>query len=257
MNAISKVVKFNNQQLPVFLYQEKPYVAMKPICENIGLQWEAQLRRIKRNHVLSKGMTIMDIPSNGGVQQFVCLPLGLLNGWLMGVDISKVKSEIKDTLMKYQLECYDVLYKHFMPKPPKQIDMSMYVSKDVHNNLALKYHRMFRQYDDMIDTMRAQVEDMQRKCRRYDFKMARSAISIEEAANVLKVPVSKIKKVLEDEYIIQERCTYVEHNKPILKVTERGKSFDLVFIQNEIGKNGVEEVIMINEDGMAYLNGRV
>ena len=142
-------------------------------------------------------------------------------------------------------------------KPKKQIDMSMYVSKDVHNNLALKYHRMFRQYDDMIDTMRAQVEDMQRKCRRYDFKMARSAISIEEAANVLKVPVSKIKKVLEDEYIIQERCTYVEHNKPILKVTERGKSFDLVFIQNEIGKNGVDEVIMINEDGMAYLNGRV
>ena len=133
----------------------------------------------------------------------------------------------------------------------------MYVSKDVHNKLSLKYHRMFRQYDDMIDTMRAQVEDMQRKCRRYDFKMARSAISIEEAANVLKVPVSKIKKVLEDEYIIQERCTYVEHNKPILKVTERGKSFDMVFIQNEIGKNGVEEVIMINEDGMAYLNGRV
>ncbi|WP_420002171.1 phage antirepressor N-terminal domain-containing protein [Acinetobacter sp. LF10] len=257
MNAISKVVKFNNQQLPVFLHQDKPYVAMKPICENIGLQWEAQLRRIKRNHVLSKGMSIMDIPSNGGIQQYVCLPLGLLNGWLMGVDISKVKSEIKDTLMKYQLECYDVLYKHFMPKPPKQIDMSMYVSKDVHNNLALKYHRMFRQYDDMIDTMRAQVEDMQRKCRRYDFKMVRSAISIEEAANVLKVPVSKIKKVLEDEYIIQERCTYVEHNKPILKVTERGKSFDLVFIQNEIGKNGVEEVIMINEDGMAYLNGRV
>ena len=142
-------------------------------------------------------------------------------------------------------------------KPKKQIDMSMYVSKDVHNNLALKYHRMFRQYDDMIDTMRAQVEGMQRKCRRYDFKMARSAISIEEAANVLKVPVSKIKKVLEDEYIIQERCTYVENNKPILKVTERGKSFDMVFIQNEIGKNGVEEVIMINEDGMAYLNGRV
>lgn len=257
MNAISKVVKFNNQQLPVFLYQEKPYVAMKPICENIGLQWEAQLRRIKRNHVLSKGMTIMDIPSNGGVQQFVCLPLGLLNGWLMGVDISKVKSEIKDTLMKYQLECYDVLYKHFMPKPQKQIDMSMYVSKDVHNNLALKYHRMFRQYDDMIDTMRAQVEGMERKCRRYDFKMARSAISIEEAASILKVTVAKIKKVFQDEFIIEERCAYVESSRPILKLTERGKSFDVIFIQNEIVANGVEEVIMINEDGMAYLRGRV
>lgn len=257
MDTKPKIVKFNNQQVPVFFHNEKPYVVMKPICENIGLDWRSQLKRIKRNQVLNQGVVMMTTPSVKGDQDSVALPLGMLNGWLMGVDANKVRPEIKDTLIKYQLECYDVLYKHFMPKPPKQIDMSMYVSKDVHNNLALKYHRMFRQYDDMIDTMRAQVEDMQRKCRRYDFKMARSAISIEEAANVLKVPVSKIKKVLEDEYIIQERCTYVENNKPILKVTERGKSFDMVFIQNEIGKNGVEEVIMINEDGMAYLNGRV
>lgn len=257
MDTKPKIVKFNNQQVPVFFHNEKPYVVMKPICENIGLDWRSQLKRIKRNQVLNQGVVMMTTPSVKGDQDSVALPLGMLNGWLMGVDANKVKPEIKDTLVKYQLECYDVLYQHFMPKPQKQIDMTLYVSKDVHHNLALKYHRMFRQYDDMIDTMRAQVEDMQRKCRRYDFKMARSAISIEEAANVLKVPVSKIKKVLEDEYIIQERCTYVEHNKPILKVTERGKSFDMVFIQNEIGKNGVEEVIMINEDGMAYLNGRV
>ena len=257
MDTKPKIVKFNNQQVPVFFHNEKPYVVMKPICENIGLDWRSQLKRIKRNQVLNQGVVMMTTPSVKGDQDSVALPLGMLNGWLLGVDANKVKPEIKDTLVKYQLECYDVLYKHFMPKPQKQIDMTLYVSKDVHHNLALKYHRMFRQYDDMIDTMRAQVGDMQRKCRRYDFKMARSAISIEEAANVLKVPVSKIKKVLEDEYIIQERCTYVEHNKPILKVTERGKSFDMVFIQNEIGKNGVEEVIMINEDGMAYLNGRV
>lgn len=257
MDTKPKIVKFNNQQVPVFFHNEKPYVVMKPICENIGLDWRSQLKRIKRNQVLNQGVVMMTTPSVKGDQDSVALPLGMLNGWLLGVDANKVKPEIKETLVKYQLECYDVLYKHFMPKPQKQIDMTLYVSKDVHHNLALKYHRMFRQYDDMIDTMRAQVEDMQRKCRRYDFKMARSAISIEEAANVLKVPVSKIKKVLEDEYIIQERCTYVENNKPILKVTERGKSLDLAFIQNEIGKNGVEEVIMINEDGMAYLNGRV
>lgn len=258
MSTKPQIVKFNNQQLSVFFLNEKPYVAMKPICENIGLQWEAQLKRIKRNHVLNSSMSIMDmVAQDGKIREVICLPFGMLNGWLMGVDVNKVKSEIRETLIKYQLECYDVLYKHFMPKPQKVINLSEYVSKEIHNKIALKYHRMFRQYDDMIDTMRAQVEDMERKCRRYDFKMARGAISIEEAANVLKVPISKIKKVLEDEYIIQQRCTYVESNKPILKVTERGKSYDLVFIQNEIVDGGVEEVIMINEDGMAYLNGRV
>lgn len=257
MSTKPKIVKFNNQQVPIFFHNDKPYVAMKPICENIGLNWDGQRQRIKRNHVLNQGAVIITAPSASGDQDYIALPLGMLNGWLMGVDVGKVKSEIKDTLIKYQLECYDVLYKHFMPKPPKQIDMSMYVSKDVHNKLSLKYHRMFRQYDDMIDTMRAQVEGMERKCRRYDFKMARSAISIEEAASILKVTVAKIKKVFQDEFIIEERCAYVESSRPILKLTERGKSFDVIFIQNEIVANGVEEVIMINEDGMAYLRGRV
>ncbi|WP_337726869.1 phage antirepressor N-terminal domain-containing protein [Acinetobacter junii] len=257
MDTKPKIVKFNNQQVPVFFHNEKPYVVMKPICENIGLDWRSQLKRIKRNQVLNQGVVMMTTPSAKGDQDSVALPLGMLNGWLMGVDANKVRLEIKDTLIKYQLECYDVLYKYFMPKPAKQIDMSMYVSKDVHNKLSLKYHRMFREYDDMIDTMRAQVESMERKCRRYDFKMARGAISIEDAASLLKVSVAKIKKVFQDEYIIEERCAYIESSKSILKLTERGKSFDLIFIQNEIGKNGVEDVIMINEDGMAYLRGRV
>lgn len=178
MSAKPKIVKFNNQQVPVFFHNDRPYIAMKPICENIGLNWDGQRQRIKRNHVLNQGAVIITAPSSSGEQDYVALPLGMLNGWLMGVDANKVRPEIKDTLIKYQLECYDVLYKHFMPKPTKQIDMSMYVSKDVHNKLSLKYHRMFRQYDDMIDIMRAQVEAMERKCRRYDFKMLRSAISI-------------------------------------------------------------------------------
>ena len=53
MNAKSKIVKFNNQHIPVYFVGDKPFVAMKTICENIGLQWEAQLKRIKRNHVLN------------------------------------------------------------------------------------------------------------------------------------------------------------------------------------------------------------
>ena len=138
MNAKSKIVKFNNQQIPVYFVGDKPFVAMKPICENIGLDWEAQRQRIKRNHVLSQGAFIIKAPSNGGNQQVVCLPFGMLNGWLMGVDANKVKPEIKDTLIKYQLECYDVLYQHFMPKPRKPVDLSEYVRKDAHEALAQK-----------------------------------------------------------------------------------------------------------------------
>ena len=103
MNTKSKIVKFNNQKVPVFFHDEKPYVVMKPICENIGLNWPSQFKRIKRNHILSQGVVMMTTPINKGEQDSIALPLGMLNGWLMGVDANKVRPEIKDTLVKYQL----------------------------------------------------------------------------------------------------------------------------------------------------------
>lgn len=115
MNA-NQVVQFNNQTIPVFFHNNKPYVAMKPICENIGLNWDGQRQRIQRNHVLSKGTVMITAPSKSGNQEYSCLPIGYLNGWLFGIDVNRVKPEIKPTLIKYQLECFDVLYNHFMPK---------------------------------------------------------------------------------------------------------------------------------------------
>lgn len=108
-------VAFNGQTILAAIVDGKPYVAMKPICDNIGLQWEAQSKRIQRHKIMSKGMSIMNMPSSGGVQATVCLPLSMLNGWLFGVDVNRVKEEIKPKLIRYQEECFDVLAKHFMP----------------------------------------------------------------------------------------------------------------------------------------------
>lgn len=117
MSQTLVTVEFHDQSLVAVLIDGKPFVAMKPICENIGLQWEAQQKRIQRNPALSKGMSIMDMPSKGGVQQTLCLPLSKLNGWLFGVDVNRVREDIRPRLMQYQEECFDVLYRHFMPAP--------------------------------------------------------------------------------------------------------------------------------------------
>lgn len=258
MNAKPKVIKFNQQQIPVYFVGDKPFVAMKSICENIGLQWEAQLKRIKRNHVLNASMSIMDmVAQDGKIRDVICLPFGMLNGWLMGVDANKVKPEIKDTLIKYQLECYDVLYQHFMPKPRKPIDLSVYVSKESHEAQALKFHRVFRQYDDMIDNLRDKVSDMERKCRRYDFKMQVSAIPIDEAARKFNVPVIHIKHLFVQEGVLEERNPYVEINKKVLTLTKRGQKLELVFIKTEVVNGDVQDIIMVTEDGLSYLSGMI
>lgn len=113
-NTALVAVPFNGQYVVAAVHNGKPYVAMKPICENIGLQWEAQYKRIKRHPVMLQGMSMIDMPSNGGIQQTACLPLDMLNGWLFGIDASRVKPELREKVIRYQLECFKVLHDHFM-----------------------------------------------------------------------------------------------------------------------------------------------
>lgn len=108
---------FHEQTLSAVLVDNVPYVAMKPICENIGLDWDAQRQRIKR-HPISKGTVMITTPSNGGIQEMLMLPIKMLNSWLFGVDSNRVKPEIKSRVIEYQEECFDVLADHFMPKQP-------------------------------------------------------------------------------------------------------------------------------------------
>lgn len=112
-----QLVSFHNQQITVLNHENKPYIEMRSIVENIGLDWGAQLKRIKRNNILNSTMVIMTtVAKDGKNRELVCLPLGYLNGWLFGIDTNRVKPEIRPTLEQYQLECFDVLYNHFMPK---------------------------------------------------------------------------------------------------------------------------------------------
>ena len=111
-------IQFHNQSLSAALVEGIPYVAMKPICENIGLQWEGQHQRINRHPILSSTMCMTHIVAEDGKQrEMLMLPLDYLNGWLFGVDASRVRAEIKPRLLEYQRECFKVLASHFAPKP--------------------------------------------------------------------------------------------------------------------------------------------
>lgn len=42
-----------------------------------------------------------------------CLPLKFLLGWLFGVSANRVKSEMREKIIRYQRESYDVLWEAF------------------------------------------------------------------------------------------------------------------------------------------------
>lgn len=117
MSQTLVTVDFHGQSLVAVLIDGQPYVAMQPICENIGLQWGSQYNRIQRNPVLQSTIFMTNMVAEDGKQrEMVCLPLDMLNGWLFGVDVNRVREEIRPKLMQYQKECFGVLFRHFMPQ---------------------------------------------------------------------------------------------------------------------------------------------
>jgi chaperonin cofactor prefoldin len=115
MVAQPQTVFFHNANLSIVEHNGQPYVPMRPVVEGMGLAWQAQFDKLKQRF----GSVIMEIMTTGkdGKQyQMLCLPLKKLFGWLMTISPNKVKPELRDTVIKYQEECDDVLWNHWTGK---------------------------------------------------------------------------------------------------------------------------------------------
>lgn len=93
------------------------YVPVRPLVEYMGLSWPAQWERINRDAVLSqmvRGVRVTRTPEQGGSQVMLCLPLDYINGFLFGINANRVKPELRERLITYQRECYQVLAAAFL-----------------------------------------------------------------------------------------------------------------------------------------------
>lgn len=89
------------------------FVPLRPIVELLGLDWSGQLRRVRNDAVLGEEVTSVRVNTAGGPQEMPCLPLDMLNGWLFGINANRVKEEVRPRLVRYQRDCYRVLYEAF------------------------------------------------------------------------------------------------------------------------------------------------
>ena len=114
-----QTINFNNQQLLTVEKDGIKYVAVKPICENLGLDWDSQRKRIDRDDVLSSVKVIITATgSDYKNYEMVCLPIDYINGFLFGIDTSRVSEEIRPVVLYYKRECYKALFE-FWNKPKK------------------------------------------------------------------------------------------------------------------------------------------
>ena len=94
---------------------EDVLVAMRPVVEGMGLNWKSQHRKLTADDArFCIHRLTMQMPGDDQRREHVFIPLLSLNGWLMSVSSSKVRPEIRATVIAYQKECDKVLFHHFL-----------------------------------------------------------------------------------------------------------------------------------------------
>lgn len=106
-------VDFHGDIIFCLEHEGQPYAPMKPIVENMGIAWQTQFRKLNDSGE-RWGITMMMIPSSGGDQKMLCIPVRKLPAWLSSINPKKVKPELREKIERYQAECDDVLWDYWI-----------------------------------------------------------------------------------------------------------------------------------------------
>ena len=118
-------VAFHGDTIFCIDYHGEPYVPMRPIVENLGLQWGAQAAKFRANKerwgvvmiTMPSGSTVSNIDTvakDGKEREMLCLPLRKLAAWLASINPKKVRQELRAKIELYQAESDDALWNYWM-----------------------------------------------------------------------------------------------------------------------------------------------
>ena len=107
------VAKINNVDIVVIENGIK-IIPIKPICDALGIDYPTQFTRLKSDPILAStvGLSPM-VAADGKSREMASIPFKYVFGWLFQIDSRNVKEEAREAVLRYQVECYDVLYNHF------------------------------------------------------------------------------------------------------------------------------------------------
>ncbi|MCT7596398.1 phage antirepressor N-terminal domain-containing protein [Aliarcobacter butzleri] len=103
---------FNGDIIDIVERNDIKYVSVGAICRNIGLvNLNRQYKKIQEDDSFES--KFIDIEINNVIQNAFFIPLSKLNGWLFFLNPNKVKPEVKQKLIEYKKECFNVLNNYF------------------------------------------------------------------------------------------------------------------------------------------------
>jgi DNA primase large subunit len=106
--SIQKFLEFNGKAISFLNVDGCWWVAIKPICEVLNVDFERQRRRVNQDEILSQLLSEQTVvAADGRLRKMTCLPERFIYGWLFSI-----RSEAEG-LVEFKRECYDLLFNHF------------------------------------------------------------------------------------------------------------------------------------------------
>lgn len=168
-------------------------VPLRPLCDYLGVDWSGQLQRLRRDPVLADELTpCVVVTTTQGLpdqrREMLCLELKYLNGWLFGINANRVKEELRDKLIRYQREVYEILAAAFITTDISPASSAEHATLSQVRDMALSIAAMAEQQmalTSRLDKAAIVVGEHGRRITNLEQQLApRNAITEEQAADV-------------------------------------------------------------------------
>lgn len=115
MNMNNQVIsKINGVDIVTVEQDGEIFVPIKPICEAIGIDVDAQRNKLNADQFFNSTTAIITaVAADDKEREMYCVRLRDVYGWLATINPGKVAPEAREAVAAYRRECYDVLYEHF------------------------------------------------------------------------------------------------------------------------------------------------
>ncbi len=111
LNNVTTVAKINNVNIVVIDEKGEKRVAVKPICDALGISHQKQFEKIKNDPILGPVVTLrVTTGADKKRYEMLTIPYEYVFGWIFTINPMNVKEDAREAVIKYKRECYHVLY---------------------------------------------------------------------------------------------------------------------------------------------------
>ena len=178
---VKKFLEFNGKRIFFIAADGEYWIALKPICESIGVSWEKQHEKLQNgNDIFGELSTDRGIvAADGRIRKMTCLQERFIYGWIYSIQFtSQMSDETRQNLKKYKMECCDVLYDHFKGIITERESKLKYKTLDEFEIERLEMELLDSPQYQKIKELKQRVQQANRKLRELDKELVDSQLDL-------------------------------------------------------------------------------